>query len=131
MYSRQKNFLLRAAYYAAVLILLWLAARYLLVWLLGGILLICLGHWLLKGKGRRIAALAAAVCLLLSTGAHFGFRFNVTSVQSVAAGSGIVTLLKQNGRCALLLNGTAASWKEALYLLSNEAVTSLDAVSLV
>ena len=101
---------------------------YLLVWLLGGILLICLGHWLLKGKGRRIAALAVAACLLLSTGAHFGFRFNVTSVQSVAAGSGIVTLLKQNGRCALLLNGTAASWKEALYLLSNEAVTSLDAV---
>ena len=34
MYSRQKNFLLRAAYYAAVLVLLWLAARYLLVWLL-------------------------------------------------------------------------------------------------
>ena len=34
MYSRQKNFLLRAAYYAVLCALIWLAARYLLVWLL-------------------------------------------------------------------------------------------------
>lgn len=99
---------------------------YQLLWLIGTILLCLLGYRLLKGKGLRLAAVASAACLLLTVVLHTTVWHNVTSVRASAAGGAAVTLLSRNGRHTLLLDGSDASWKMTLYLLSDEAVTTVD-----
>lgn len=101
---------------------------YLVCWLIGALLLLMLGHALLKGRGLRLAAILSAVALAVGVTLNTALTYNTFTVTASYRIDSYAVLVQQNGNAGLIVDGNRQSWKTATYLLEDAGVMTLDFV---